>query len=545
LWRAQQMLFKVAIAAFALAQSPAQTPQAQPPAADEQPLLLRSNTRLVEISVIVHDRKGEPVSDLKKEDFIVTEKGKPQPIQLFSVESTGKLSAPAEKLPPHIFSNRLDSRSGVPNSVTVILLDLLNTRWQDQVYAKQKLIKFLEQIHPEDRVALYTLGRSLKVLHDYTTDSRQLLERLHKFHGQNLPDISASEPDTGDPLNLLELGYNRGESDFFTKDRVFNTLIALESIAGHLASLPGRKNLIWLSGGFPLQIGFDEIPEVKGPPQERRSFTDEVNHAIRALNNANIAMYPVDARGLIMGSDFAGAESHAPPKRNPLKPVVSNLDTMQELAGRTGGRASYNRNDIDNAIRKAMEDARVTYTLGYYPANPEADGKFHEIKVKVDRPGMDVRYRKGYFAMREVSQDEKTRKSQLAGAVWSPLDATAVGLNARVDIIDKPAPNTVNVFTQMDPANIKLEQKNDHWVGRVDLIFMQKDDQGRQLPGGITNTLELNLSKESYLKMLKGGLVYRTAFPRQPNSVNLRIAVRDAGTGSVGSVSIPFSQVVN
>jgi hypothetical protein len=270
-----------------------------------------------------------------------------------------------------------------------------------------------------------------------------------------------------------------------------------------------------------------------------------MDHAIRALNDANIAMYPVDARGLVPGDVIPSAESRTMPKYNPLKPIVPNLDTMRELASRTGGRASYNRNDIDNAIRKAMEDARVTYTLGYYPANPEADGKFHEVKVKVDRPGVDVRYRKGYFAMRGVPQDEKTRKSQMVSAVWSPLDATAVGLNARVDIIDKPAPNTVNVFAQMNSATIKLEQKNDRWVGRLDLIFVQKDEEGRQLPGGITNTLELNLTKESYLKVAKNGLIYQTSFPRQPKSVNLRIAVRDAGTGSVGSVSIPFSQVAN
>jgi hypothetical protein len=114
-----------------------------------------------------------------------------------------------------------------------------------------------------------------------------------------------------------------------------------------------------------------------------------------------------------------------------------------------------------------------------------------------------------------------------------------------VDILDKPQPNTVNVFAQVDLSTLKLEQKNDRWVGKLDLIFVQKDEQGRQLPGGISDSLDLNLTRQTYLKMLTAGLIYRKQFPRQPNSVNLRIAVRDAGTGSTGSVSVPFSQVAN
>src|SRR4051794_21740833 len=109
-------VLKIAIAACMLTQNQAQTPEQQQSKPADQPLLLRSNTRLVQISVVVHDRKGEPVADLKKEDFKLTEKGKPQTISVFSVESTGKLAAPPVKLPPHIFSNRLMERSGVPSS---------------------------------------------------------------------------------------------------------------------------------------------------------------------------------------------------------------------------------------------------------------------------------------------------------------------------------------------------------------------------------------------------------------------------------------------
>jgi len=508
-------------------------------------LLLRSNTQLVQVNVVVHNRKGEPVDDLKKEDFSLTDRGKAQTISFFSVESTGKLAAPVVKLPPHVFSNRFSERAGAPSSVTVILLDALNTEVKDQLYAKDQLVRFLQQIRPEDRVAIYTLGRGLKILHDYTSDSAELVAKLAKFGGQNLPDVASSTANPG----ALQMGFDflassKAEADFHTSNRALNTLKALEAIAQHLASVPGRKNLIWLSGGFPLQMGFDETTRPGAMPREQRSFFEETMHTIRALNNANVAMYPVDARGLLLGPDFTGLDQQAPGRRGPFQPIVTNVDTMKELANRTGGRASYNGNDLDKAIRNAIEDAKVTYTLGYYPGVIEQDDKFHEIKIKVERPGVTARYRKGYFPLREVQQDAKSRRAQLASAAWSPLDATAVTLNARVNIVKDPPPDTMTIVTQVDVSTLRLEQKDDKWVGKVDLIFVQKDEQGRPMTG-ITDSVDLNLPRESYLKILKTGLIYQRSFPRNAKAESLRIAVRDAGSGSAGSVTVPLSQLEN
>jgi VWFA-related protein len=527
-------------------------PSGSPTPTDSRPpVTIKSTTRLVQVSVVVHNRKGEPVTDLKKGDFTLFEKGKPQQISVFSMESTGKLATPAVKLPQNIFSNRLNQRSGVPSSVTVILLDALNTAWTDQTYAKGQVVKFLEQIQPEDRVAIYSLGRGLKILHDYTTDSTRLLAALKNFRGQNLPDLSASEPGVPNAVtedfNLDSLFDSHAESDFFTTNRVLNTLKALEVIANHLASLPGRKNLIWVSGGFPLSIGFDEIPDINSPSRERRTFTDEMDGAIRALNNAGISVYPVDARGLVLGNNFMdasqrGSVSRMPPKQS-LRPTVDNLDTMEELASRTGGRAAYNTNDLKNAVRKAMEDAKVTYTLGYYPANSELDGKFRDLKIKVDRPGLDVRYRKGYFAFREPKQDDKVRKDEIRNAVWSPLDATALAINARVDLVNKPEPNTLSVYTQIDPVNLNITQNGDRFQGKIDILFVQKDEQGHEYGGGIADTLDLNFKQDTYMAMLKKGMIYSRVFPKQAKATELRIIVRDTLTGSTGSITIPYSQV--
>ena len=180
----------IAIAVAALpagAQSP--PPAQSAPAPTTQRSVFRVATRLVQVNVVVHDQHGAPVTDLKKEDFTVLERGKPQSISFFAMESADKLSRPAASLPPHIFSNVFAERAGVPTSITVVLLDLLNTSWVDQQYARRGLMTFLRQVQPQDRIGIYALGaHSLTLLHDYTTDASSLVARLKADDGE-LPSV--------------------------------------------------------------------------------------------------------------------------------------------------------------------------------------------------------------------------------------------------------------------------------------------------------------------------------------------------------------------
>ena len=516
----------------------------------QNPVVLRSTTRLVQINVIAQDKKGEPVPDLKKEDFEVKVQGKLQTISLFSVDSTGALPHSPVKLPPNIYTNRLEDHPGTPSSVTVLLLDALNTNFQDQAYAKQQVLKFLQQIQPTDRIGIYTLGRSLRVLHDYTTDSSDLLRKLAKYRGENLPDLAASEPvvalqDESSTLDswLNGAGVSGAEADFYTVNRVQGTLRAIEFIADHLARLPGRKNLIWVSGGFPLTIGFDDLSAITNPAREQRTFSAEVDRTMHAVNNANMAIYPVDARGLMTDPTFSAANRVTdlrPQSRPNLRPGVGveNQQTMRELASRTGGRAYYNTNDLKSAIRDAVQDARVTYTLGFYPADEKFDSKFHEIKLSVARPGVNLRYRKGYFDLAERPQDDKTRKAELRDAVWSPLDSSALALI--VQAVPTGPPSALDVAVRIERSGISLEPRGDRWVGRLDVLFVQKDDRGREYQGK-SDVLEMNLLQPNYEKLTRDGLIYRKVIERAPQAKTLRVVVRDAASGSIGSVSIPLN----
>jgi VWFA-related protein len=547
---AMPRVWLVAIAGTLTVQLAAQ--QQPPPPATTAPPVFRSAARLVQINVVVHGRDGQPVADLKKEDFTVLERGKPQRIAFFSIDNADATAAApaATPLPSDVFTNALP-QSGGAGSVTIVLLDLVNTGWEDQHAARDALLKFLQQIEPRDHIAIFTLGRrGLTLLHDYTTDASSLVAHLKDARGELSAALDASTLDNASQQELRDMGLddladaNQREADFFTTDRVVNTLATFQAIAEHLSGLPGRKNLIWLSGGVPLMIGYDEMPEAGGTfnTRDHRIFSPEMDAAVRALNNSGVAIYPVDARRLMPPAGFS-ASARAPLRTPPsLARTNANLDTMLELADRTGGRAAYNSNDLARAIRRAVDDSRVTYTIGYYPADDTQDGKFRDVKVTVDRPHLDVRFRKGYFALRPAVQTAAARRREMRAAVWSPLDSTQLPIGARVDFLDEP-PDTINEFVQLDPATLSFRKDGDRWKATIDMAYVQKDAHGAQTGEGEVDTMALALTEENYRRLMQQGFIRQHRSPRAAGAAFLRIVVRDGDSGAVGSVTVPLDKV--
>jgi len=535
-----------------LAVIPALLAQQVPPA-DQPQVVLKASARLVQVSVLAQDGHGQPIADLHKEDFRIKVDGKEQPIKVFSMDSAGAVpnSSQAEKLPPNVYTNRLRVNEGQQPGITIILLDMLNTRWADQVYAKAQVIRFLRTLQPTDHIGLYTLGIALRVQHDYTADASELLARLEALKGKDLPDMTSKEPTDamhGDSLLLDQLmrgsGASPAERAFYTTNRVIGTLKAIEFIANHLAKTPGRKNLIWVSGGFPMDIGFDNPAAWRNPQIEQRAFYDEISETVRAVNDANMAIYPVDARGLMTSPSYDAASARGPrmgatPR---MAPGVKNQQTMEELASRTGGHAYYNSNDLAKAIHSAVDDSRVTYMLGFYPVDENFDGKFHKIEVQtVERKGVHLRYRKGFFDLPEFPQDEKARKAQLADASWSPLDANGIGIVARI-LPSKEKPGEMEITLAIDSTQVALQNQDQHWVGRLDVLFIQKDNQGNQY-NGLDDTINLRLGTESYGKFVKNGFVYTKLVTRAGMAKTIRIVVRDSASGAIGSVTVPLAKI--
>ncbi len=428
-----------------------------------QDTTIRVTTRLVQVNVVVRDSHG-PISGLTKKDFKVFDKGKEQQIALFSVSSPANISSAKTTLtPPGVFTNRFTPSGDAPLNATVLLIDALNTEVPDQQAARRQLLKFLSTLEPTRRVAIYILGTRLHVLQDFTQDPHILAQAAAKLQGSPSTLLGASNtPLPGNPVPASEemttgMPDNPAEAvarealaemrDAATVDRASLTLSALEQVANHIAHVPGRKTLIWISGSFPFYLIDDERHNFLAANRENRTFHLEIERATRTLSAADTAIYPVDARGLL-GSPAADGTQRSNGFINPrgrafgtrnngqigATPVDTpeGLESMQALAEGTGGRAFFNTNDIKGAIGKAFSDADLTYTVGFYADSSAADG-FHEIKVKVDRPGVDVRHRKGYLAAPVKSPAETDIAAILRDTVASSLDSTAIGLIAAGD----------------------------------------------------------------------------------------------------------------
>jgi VWFA-related protein len=534
----------LALLLFPMALASQNPPQAPP---------IRVSTHLVQIGVIVRDANGL-VGSLTKDDFVVLDRGKPQKISVFSTEVGESEPQPVQPLPQNMFSDLPQYGSNKPRSVTIVLLDNLNTLsgsspvpYEDTPYwledhalaiAKQRLIEFLKQMDPNDRIAIYGLTDTVHVLCDFTCDRNQLLAVVSKYDTTSRTQREAVEPGafhfpqpadntrafdspvSAEVLRLAELN---------NQARAQATMAALIAIAAHVADIPGRKNLLWLTANLP--------------------FSGKAIALV--LGRASIAAYPVDARGLIprgpLGSwnDVFDADSYArgemgPPPAQSDQPI--GIDTMMEMAADTGGHAFVNTNDITGAIRKIVEDSAVTYTLGFYVEPSSLDGKFHEVKVQVKRSGLTVSYPKGYFALKDAPATQDERRNNLLAAIKSPLASTAILLQVKVDRVNHPTANSLSLFGSIGIHDFQLVKDGELHVGAVDVTVIEQDVSGKVLLES-TNRINLRFTEGQYSAILKSGITFRKSVKPQAEATTLRVLVQDPNTGAVGSLIIPLSQL--
>lgn len=514
---------------------------------------LRATTRLVQVNVVVNDKHGNPVTGLTRDDFEILDNKKHQEIRVFSEETDSPAAESKIPLPADTYSNRIDEQDAA--SVTVILLDTLNTDFAEQALAQKQLLKFLETLQPQDHVALYWLGDTgLRVLQDFTTDSSALREAAVHFKAESGQRLANSEvPDVTSPTAMLSASHAYFRSAFeqhvansSSQDRVHLTVAALITIANHIGPVKGRKSLVWISGSFPISMGYDNF-DLDWLNDTGVKFDGDILRAGQALSDANIAVYPVDARGLL-GSDVGSATNDTgnedsspldPDTHGQTRSAATNLDTLRLMADRTGGKAFYGTNNIAGAIRHAIDDSRLTYTLGYYPAEVKWDGSFHEIKVRVRTPGAQVRGRTGYFALPEPAAEPlKSVQAVVAQTAVSQLEGIGIGIGVRVHAI---GPRTLVADLHFDLHEIGMEQKDGHWLGTLRVVFLQLNSQ-EEIVQADDKTFHLNFDSTTYERLLKDGMVDTRRVQMLPNATQLSVVLRDASNGNVGSVSIPVAK---
>lgn len=490
---------------------------------------IRSTTRLVNVNVVVTDHKGNLIEDLKKEDFQVSDNGSPVQIDFFSVESDTAGAANVPQVPADAVSNDFQ-RSAGHRAITVILFDSVNTSFSDLAYARKQVVQFLMQIRPADHVGLYMLGRELRILNEFTGDAGSLLEKIAK-EGIAF-DVNPPVP-----------------------DKLRWTFSALEAIAHHLSGQPGRKNLIWVSSSFPLvYVGGRPMP-FQVPKGIMDTLNAELRHATLALNAVDIAVYPVDARGLSAApnigmshvteargpvydpwnsSDPWNAGVPTPAESKPFK-TSSNVGTMTAFANDTGGKAFFDNSDLKDAIRRVIDGSRVSYSLGFYPKLAQGKKDFHTISVRVNRRGVTARYRRGYFDSTEQSTPEDSIRAVLA----SPLEATGLGVMARARLVET---GKIAAEVHVDAAGVSVQERDGKRIITLDVGLVPMDARGTSYAAAL-KTIEVPFNQPAYEAFLQKGLLYRRTLDFDPRARELRIVVRDRLGGAIGSVTLPAGKI--
>jgi VWFA-related protein len=506
---------------------------------DQPSTVLRANTRLVVVDVVATNGKGEPVPDLKVEDFTVLEDGKPQKISAFSFKQHSKAAQVAGATRGG-FSNAPQYKD--VSSLNVILMDAINGDFSSYAYGRDELIKFLDKGTLTQPTALYVLEQKLTLLHDFTTDISELkaLVQAYKPKGPvHVLDVYAA----ASPFSA------RAPSNSTTVNTMDVSVTALSTLASALAGYPGRKNLIWVSAGFPIslfpEIISDEADSIcitrpgnpcatpnslsigQNPSTGRGSgddFRAAVEKVANALMNAQVAVYPIDESGVDKDNR------------------INTINTMRALADRTGGKAFYNNNDVEMGIRSSLDDGSTYYTLEYYPANKTWDEKFRAIQIKT-KQGVSLRYRQGYYAfdpnVKNKDKDaDKTLTKTLSDALSldSP-SATAVVFHAGVappsDKVQK-----VTVSFAIDPHTLSFEHKNDGLEhALVSCAVAAFSDKGVPLKQAST-TMTAAMKADEFQTMMKGQQFPCTqTIDLKSGSYNLALGVLDRNSKLIGTTT--------
>ena len=258
--------------------------------------------------------------------------------------------------------------------------------------------------------------------------------------------------------------------------------------------------------------------------------------------SADVAVYAVDIRGLIgafvnPNAATATTSSGAPalPRFTTMADTHPAQDVMRQIADDTGGRVYLNTNDIGGAVRKAIEDLRVSYVLGYHSPKADDDQKFRTISVRVNRPGVELRYRKGYLPPAPVARNSKARLDALARVMQSPIEASSLGLTAELSRMGAEG----TVVVRLDPAALTWEQKKDVREAAIDVVIAQSTPDGKYITIKET-TVNMTADPERYKQMVEDGLTMSSNFTALPNAYRLHVVVSDVASQSVGSLIIPI-----
>jgi VWFA-related protein len=397
--------------------------------------------------------------------------------------------------------------------------------------ARQGVLGLLAKAPADEKIALYVLvkGVGKVTLQDYTLDRAKLAAAVTKFIPRSMPAAPPYVPEGSEGMiempspDKRDVSFNKNdldqagfssvvEKEFAVRLSAEDVRAALNGFAQQLKNLPGRKSIFWVTQGFP-------------PAQIRDGNQTGWDQTFANLNDANIEVNTVDSNGLGGPPRFWGPGA---------------IVTLLQVAEKTGGQAYYHRNDLDAAMASGIADSRSGYTLGFYLT--KTDGKYHELKVRVDRPGLQLNYWRGYYAQNETVRSASARKSDLQAALLNPSGSADVGITARLDVVPGKPRATLNIHSTLAPEPLSIKETDAGYAGKVEEMFSELDAAGHEALR-FSGTKQFMIDASYKPRFDTQGVMLSQAIPLAPGAVKLVIVVRDTASGRVGSLVIPLGQV--
>ena len=603
------------IGAAQVKSQPAQPSQTTPTAPPALASTLQVRANLVLVDVVVTNG-GVAVGGLPKGQFHIFEDGNPQQITIFE-EHRPEDSPVVSKIPslePNIYSDFPEF--AITSAANVLLLDALNTPLSDQVYVRQQMTQYLRNIPPGTRVAVFTLASRLRMVEGFTTDSTVLAKALAGEGGPqrsamldgaaNTQYDSAIDAISGPgPVQRATSSLQQFAADlasFQTDIRVQMTLDAMNDLAQYLNVIPGRKNLIWFSGSFPLAIDPDAAQSRSFTAM--RNYADDVRETASQLATARVAVYPVDARGLMSlpstsaASRFTPVSSGAPMpgKGSPgagsphapinarggggsgpaaadqkfLKQTALEHATMQQIAEDTGGKAFLVTNGVKAAVGQAIADGGRYYTIGYIPERAPAagtsDGAFRRIKVSVEG-SYQTSYRRGYYAYDSVkigANSSATSNLMRFAIQYGAPPLSEIPFKVRVIAAGDPAAKGSAISPEpagVESRNLSLQGTKARYLidyavdahkiaytttadgvrnARIEFAAVAYDGDGKLL-NHADQGIEIKLNSALYEQVARLGLPMHQEIDLPPGHIFLRVVIHDMDGGLMGSSEIPLT----
>ncbi len=528
-----------------------------PPQPAQQPdqAVFRAAANLVIVNVNVRDKDGRAIEGLKKEDFQLSEDGKPQLVSVFEFQQLDDTRLPAISMPetkepakqpeagkavaakPEIPPPAAGEVRFKDKRLMVLFFDLTSMQAAEQVRTQEAAIRFLEtQMTASDLVALMTFSQQLRMVEEFTGDRETLIRAIRKFstgEGSELAGEAETPAEEEDESDVL---FTADDSEF----NIFNTdnkLSALEAAARQLGIYPEKKALIYFSSGVG-KTGVENHSQLRAT----------TNAALRA----NVSVYAVDARGLVAMAP-AGDVTKASPRGKKLfsgqemtrqrQRFQDQQETLYTLAGDTGGKALLDSNDLTLGMTQAQRDIRSYYILGYYSSNPTPDGRFRRITVKTADP-LQARldYRPGYYAPKEWKQFtsiDKERQLEEAMHLGNPATDMALALEINYFRFDK-GNYFIPVAVKIPGSEITLARKGSSETAELDFIGQVRDEKNRVV-GTVRDAIRVRLTEANAALLARRQLQYDTGFQLSPGAYRLKFLARENTSGKMGTFETRFT----